>query len=185
MPARSRSPARRKTTARSPRLRRAGPGDLDLLVQHRRKMWEEIGGRPESELDRADPIYRRWARRELEAHHLIAFVVEGPDGRPAGSGAVWLVPTQPRPGPLGRPRMPYLMSMYTDPAYRGHGVASRIVRATVRWARREGYARVFLHASAMGRSVYARLGFVPGNEMRLDLAPPRRPGRPRPVARRR
>lgn len=168
-------PARRSATTRTVpgpwRLRRATLADLDLLTSHRRRMFAEIRTRrSRAELDRADAQYRRWVRRELPARHFLAFVVETPGGRPAGSGAIWLAPTQPRPGRLGqRPRLPYILSMFTEPAFRGRGVASRIVRAQVRWARERGYARIYLHASAMGRPVYARLGFAPGNEMRRDL----------------
>jgi len=152
------------------RLRLATARDTDLLVAHRRKMWEAIGGRSVADLDCADPVYRRWLLRELRRGNFLGFLVErARDRAVAGSGAIWLVPSQPRPGPLGRERMPYILSMFTDPAYRGRGVASRIVRAQVRWAEANGYSRIFLHASAMGRSVYAALGFVPGNEMRLDL----------------
>ncbi|MGP8078615.1 MAG: GNAT family N-acetyltransferase [Thermoplasmata archaeon] len=162
-------PARRADRDAPGRWRRATLDDLDLLVAHRHKMWLDIGGRLRSQLDRADPVYRRWVRRELLARHAFGFVVEARDGRPAGSGVIWLVPSQPRPGRLGRRRMPYVMSMYTEPEFRGRGVATQIVRAQVRWARERGYARIFLHASERGRPIYARLGFVPGNEMRLDL----------------
>jgi GNAT superfamily N-acetyltransferase len=175
-----RNPARAPRRGRGPRVpiapdllpvRRAGPRDLDLLVAHRHRMWLDIGGRLRRDLDRADPVYRRWVRRETAARRFVGFVVEDARGRPAGSGAVWLVPTQPRPGRLGRkPRMPYVMSMFTEPAVRGRGVATRIVREMIRWARRRGYARIFLHASRQGRPVYERLGFVSANEMRLDLA---------------
>lgn len=185
MPRRSGAPARPRGPVRSLRVRTAGLGDLPLLVEHRRRMWEDIGGRRRTDLDRADPAYRRWVRRELASHHFFAFVAERSNGRPAGSGALWLVPSQPRPGRLGRLRMPYVMSMYTDPAFRGRGVATRLVRRMVRWARDRGYARIFLHASTMGRPVYARFGFAPGNEMRLDLARRGRrgPGRPDPCER--
>ena len=149
--------------------------DLSVLVRHRRGMWEEIGGRTRDELDRADPVYRRWVAREARARHVVGFVVEDGRGHAVGSGAVWLRPAQPRPGPFARPRMPYIMSMYTEPAYRGRGVASRIVRAMVRWARLRGYRRILLHASHAGRPVYAKLGFADSNEMRLELSRRRAP----------
>jgi GNAT superfamily N-acetyltransferase len=175
MPARRTPPARALPQAPALRLRRAGRADVELLVRHRRQMWIAIGGRLRAHLERADPVYRRWVRREIAARTFIGYVVESSDGRPAGSGAIWLAPTHPRPGRLARARMPYVLSMYTEPEFRGRGVASRIVEALVRWAKQRGYARVTLHASSEGRSVYARLGFEPTNEMRLDL-----PARSRP-----
>jgi GNAT superfamily N-acetyltransferase len=138
-------------------------------------MWEEIGGRTRAELDRADPAYRRWVVRESRAGRFIGFFVEGGGGHVVGSGAVWLQPAQPRPGRLSRLTMPYILSMFTEPEFRGRGVASRLVRAMVRWATDHGYRRIFLHASQLGRPVYEKLGFVNGNEMRLEL--PRRRAR--------
>ncbi len=167
------------------RLRATTLSDLPLLVAHRRRMWEAIGGRTRHELDRADTAYRRWVRSESAGGRFFGYVVEEKGGRVAGSGAIWLAPQLPRPGRLSGRRLPYIHSMYTDPAFRARGVASRLVRTMVCWARARGYARIYLHASPMGRSVYARLGFVAGNEMRLELdasptrARTRRSARPR------
>ncbi len=77
-------------------------------------------------------------------------------------------PVQPRPG-YKRGVQPYLLSMYTEPDFRGRGVASRIVEAAVDWTRAQGYPSVRLHASDMGRRVYQRLGFKRAWEMKLDF----------------
>jgi GNAT superfamily N-acetyltransferase len=134
-------------------------------------MWVELRNYPERDLDRHDVVYARWVRRESARRKLFAFVVEGPERAVAGSGCLWLMPSQPRPGSLGRGEVPYILSMYTEPAFRHRGVASRLVREMVRWSRAHGYARVLLHASRFGRPVYERLGFEPGSEMRLELVP--------------
>lgn len=156
--------------------------DLELLVRHRRRMWAEMG--VERGLDEADRAYRAWARRRLRTGELVAWVVEE-RGEPAASGAAWLMVVHPRPGLAGGPQ-PYLLSFFTEPGHRGKGHAARIVREAVRWARREGYPRLTLHASSMGRPVYARLGFERTWEMKLDLAPsPLQGVRARPRARRR
>jgi GNAT superfamily N-acetyltransferase len=162
------------------RVRTANRTDLPLLVQHRRRMWEDIGNRTKAELDHADNPYKRWVVRETRARRFVGFIAETPNGSVAGSGAVWVQPAQPRPGRLARLEMPYILSMYTEPEFRRQGVASSLVRAMVRWATTRGYRRIFLHASRMGRSVYAKLGFVEGSEMRLDL-PVRRATRRRPA----
>ncbi len=137
-------------------------------------MWREIGRWSEAELDRADRAYRRWVVRERRAKRFFAYIVETPKGVPAGSGAVWLAPNQPRPGRVGTSGLPYILSMYTEPRYRRRGVATRLVLTMIEWAERRRYGRVVLHASPMGRPVYARLGFQPSREMRLDLTARRR-----------
>lgn len=146
-----------------------------MLVRHRREMFLELGSGTPAELDRHDRVYRRWAAAGMRSKRFFAFVVEGPDGRPVGSGAIWLQPQQPRPRWVEFPDLPYILSMYTEPGARGHGVASRLVEAMIGWARRRGYPRIFLHASRMGRPVYERIGFEAGNEMRFALE--RRPAR--------
>jgi GNAT superfamily N-acetyltransferase len=136
-------------------------------------MWEEIGGRSARQLDRADANYRRWIRQEMAAGRFFGFVAEDSGARPLASGVVWLAPSQPRPPPLDRSTMPYIMSMYTEPSARRRGLALLLVRRMIAFARQRKYGRIYLNASRFGRPVYARLGFVEGNEMRLNLlAPP-------------
>src|SRR3989304_1375180 len=69
------------------RVRLATLADLDLLVRHRRRMWEAISDIPEDLLDAADPVYRRWARTRMRTGRLVGLIVED-DGEPgAGGGA--------------------------------------------------------------------------------------------------
>ncbi len=150
------------------RVRRAAARDTYILVLHRRRMWEDIGGRTPEQLDAADPVYRRWYLRETKAGRYVAFVAENPRGRVVASGCLWLQPGQPRPGDASCVD-PYLLSMYTEPEYRGKGLATRIVREAIRWCRENGYGRMTLHASKMGRGVYRRLGYERTWEMRIRM----------------
>ncbi len=150
------------------RMRRATVDDLDVLIRHRRGMWEEILEATPKEMDAADRAYRRWARERMRARELIGWIVE--DGRePVASGCIWLMPSQPRPGWKGT-TAPYLMSMFTEKAYRGQGHATRITREAIRWSKARGYTVLLLHASKYGKPIYLREGFLEGNEMRLRLA---------------
>src|SRR6058998_2836186 len=141
------------------RIRRATLRDLDSLVRHRREMWRAIAGHTEPELDAADRVYRAWARHRLQTGKLVGFLAEAPDGSIVAGGCVWLRENQPRPGWEDQ-SMPYLMSMYTDPQFRGKGLATHIVKEAIRWSRAHGFRRIVLHASDEGRGVYARLGFT-------------------------
>ncbi len=154
-----------------PRVREATVADLDLLVRHRRKMFEEISDATPQELDAVDRAYRRWARTRLRSGQYIAFIVEAGRGRRPASGALWLMPLPPRPWTRGD-RAPYLMSMYTDREARGKGYASLVVRAAVRWAKDHGHKVVILHASDEGKGIYERAGFRQTSEMRLRFDPP-------------
>lgn len=132
-------------------------------------MWEAIGGAPAALLDGTDAKYARWARARLRSGRLVGFIAESGE-TPVGSGCVWLQDVQPRPH-LPGPHQPYLMSMWTEADWRGHGVATRIVQAAMAWARERGYPRLLLHASDAGRPVYEKLGFTASREMVVQLTP--------------
>ena len=63
----------------------------------------------------------------------------------------------------------YVHSVYTVPDYRRQGLARRILQAMIDYCRDNGWPRISLHASDMGRGLYEDLGFQPTNEMRLVL----------------
>jgi ribosomal protein S18 acetylase RimI-like enzyme len=158
------------------KIRVATRRDLPVLVEHRLAMWRDIGGHSESVLARHAPVYRRWLEREWRKGQCVVFLVETPSKEAAASGAVWFMEDHPRPG--HSTQSGYLMSIYTAPAFRQRGLASRIVRACVRECKRRRVSRATLHASVRGRSVYAKLGFERSWEMRRRLSPsPGRRGR--------
>lgn len=149
-------------------LRTATGADWRVLVAHRHQMWAEIGGRTARELATHDRAYRRWALPRLKSGELVALVIESPGGGIAASGAVWFRPDQPRPG-LSQLDAPYILSMYTEPRFRRHGLARRIVREALRICRKRGYRRVVLHAAPKGRRLYRTEGFERTWEMRITL----------------
>ncbi|MGP8072127.1 MAG: N-acetyltransferase family protein [Thermoplasmata archaeon] len=162
-----RSPSARRALRRTVHLRPATVADLELLVAHRIGMWRDIGTRTERSLSDHAPLYRKWIRGRFAGKEVEAVVAEA-SGRPVGSGALWWMPAHPRPG-LPDLVEPYIMSMYTDPEYRGLGLATDIVLALLQRAQHRGAFRVLLHASTQGRPVYERLGFEPTTEMRKQL----------------
>ncbi|HLF06514.1 MAG TPA: GNAT family N-acetyltransferase [Thermoplasmata archaeon] len=165
------------------RIRRATLRDIPVLVEQRRRMFDAFRKISDAEHEIGDREYRKWVRRWMKKKELFAWIAEKVnDSRPVAGGAVWLIPHQPRPGtPAGN--TPYLLSMYTDPGFRGLGLASRIVREAMRWSRVNGYTRMTLHASKFGRSVYRKLGWERTWEMRVDLS--RREGSRKRLGRRR
>jgi GNAT superfamily N-acetyltransferase len=148
--------------------RRTTVADLDVLVDHRHRMWSDIGHRTEAEITEHDGRYRSWARSRLRSGELAGCMAEATDAGVVASGLVWFRPDQPRPK-LPTLVSPYILSMYTAPAWRGRGVATRIVRELLVLVREAGYPNAELHASRFGRRMYRRLGFERSWEMRLWL----------------
>ena len=168
-------PAKKKTRSRKQRptfkVRRATPRDIPILVSQRRLMWKTIGRRDKRDLDKADQVYARWVRSRMRNETLMGWLAEV-QGKVIGGGCVWLQPIQPMPG-YNRMLQPYVLSMYTEPKFRGQGVASAIIDEASGWARKNSFPVIRLHAAEMGRGVYAKRGFKRGWEMRLQLSKPR------------
>ncbi len=61
---------------------------------------------------------------------------------------------------------PLVVNVYTEPPWRGRGIARALMTMLMSWAAAQGYDRVILHASDAGRPLYQSLGFVDSNEMR-------------------
>jgi GNAT superfamily N-acetyltransferase len=153
---------------RASKIRRATRSDWNVLVDHRHRMFAEIGGRTRQQLAAHDRLYRRWMRRRIASGELVLLVIEVPGTGVVASGGVWFRPDQPRPE-SPQLQVPYVLSMYTEPGFRGRGLARRIVGEAVRISRRRGYRRVVLHAAPRARSLYRKAGFERTWEMRREL----------------
>lgn len=146
----------------------ARPSDLDLLVEHRLRMWHDIHPEFGTKIEKSRAYTRKWIKGKLSAGELIGFIARAQDGSVAGSGCVWLKEEAPRPSsPLHV--TPYLMSMYTETGFRRQGVAREILKMALGWAKNHRHERVSLHASDYGRRLYEEFGFMPTGEMRLAL----------------
>lgn len=155
-------------------IREAHSGDIPLLAQHHRIMFEEIwasaGRRLQPEVgDELEGAYAAKLADELPGGRCRVWVMEQ-GGEIVASGAISILNMVPTPNDLSL-RVAYLHSMYTAPEYRKAGCASRIIQETIAYCREHGINRIFLNASAAGRPVYQTLGFQTSPEtMRLDLS---------------
>src|SRR5437879_11536253 len=148
----SQKPKSRRSLPRL-RIRRARLIDLEHLVSQRRAMGAEIGITDRRELDRADREYRSWGRNGLRNGTLLGWIVEDEKKQVAGSGCLWLQPIQPRPG-IRTSFQPYLLSMYTEPSFRGKGVARKIVDEAKRWSKEKRFPQLVVDAVNMRHGVY-------------------------------
>ncbi len=146
----------------------ATESDLDLLVRHRVSMWIAI--RPELgvQAQEMSALTRDWIKKMLSEGRLIGFIAKTESEQVAGSGCIWLREQQPRFSD-SLLQAPYLMSMYTEEAFRRKGVASLIVQNAIEWSRSHGYSTISLHASGAGIPLYERFGFKLTTEMRLKI----------------
>ena len=161
------------------KVRPAGERDIPMLTSQRHKMFEDMHSPPSKDHAIHDRAFPGWAKRELRAKKLFCFLVETKDGRTVGGATLWLREVQPYPGFKGG-MVPYMMSVYTEPDFRGRGAGTFVIKHTMNWARKHGFHSMSLHASKEGRKIYESLGWVSGNEMDYEFkSEPRRPPRRR------
>lgn len=137
----------------------SAPEDVETLVQMRYAMQVELGEGTAS-IDPKDiiDVTRDYFTKQLSGFHFAAFFVEY-GAKIVATGGLVVYDNPPGPSnPSGTEG--YIMNMYTDPAWRGHGLAKLILNRLVEHARAEGAGRVWLRASEIGRTVYERFGFV-------------------------
>jgi GNAT superfamily N-acetyltransferase len=63
----------------------------------------------------------------------------------------------------------YIWGVYVESDYRGQGIATQLTQRTIAHLSAIGCTHAVLNASPSGHPVYARLGFVESNVMRLDV----------------
>lgn len=139
--------------------------DLEILLEHRLKMWNEIFPHKIAEVEKSRGPTQQWLRAKLGSGEMIALIAyQG--STIYGSGCILIKEDQVRPG-SNSAICPYLLSVFTAPEHRKRGIASLITEQAIKWAKENGYDRMELHASPMGKKIYESMGFKATNEMRM------------------
>jgi len=150
-------------------IRSATVADAARLAAQRGRLFAEV-----AQYD--SPEHRSAFEREAEAAFR-ASLGEGScfawladtGGATVASVALLIYPRLPSPASPAR-REGYLLNVYTDPDWRGVGVATALVVTAIAKARALGLARIRLHATEQGQPIYAAQGFVSrDDEMELTL----------------
>ena len=149
--------------------RKASADDLELLVETRLEVLRAANGlAADADMGEVEEQSREYYRKALRnGTHTAYLVFDG--GQFAGAGGVSyyrVMPTYRNPGG----RKAYIMNMYTRPEYRRKGIAYHTLDLLVADAREKGITFISLEATAQGRPLYAKYGFIPMNdEMILPL----------------
>ena len=106
--------------------------------------------------------HREFVQLLREEHFAAWLLVSG--GRPAGCAGVLLWRRIPYPTTSLHAE---IAGVYVDPELRNRGYAREMIREAISWAHAAEVRKVVLHANPASRSLYERLGFVDGSEMRL------------------
>jgi GNAT superfamily N-acetyltransferase len=152
-------------------VRRATTDDLDVLVVHRVRMFEDMGilAAPGADRDRMAREFRAWLDPVMRDGTYLAWLVDcRRDGAPAevvaGAGAT-IIPWPPGPF-YSSGQLAFVYNVYTEPAHRRRGLARMLMDVLHAYCRETRVGSVALNASAFGRPLYESMGYrVAGSPM--------------------
>ena len=147
--------------------------DAEIVAYHRASMFHQMG-------QLSDQLFEPFQKRSTErlrelfesGEYLgwLACPAKQTDKVIAGAG-VQLRRTLPHPaGPraFAEGRHGLIINVFTEPDWRRQGIAKLLLNRIIQWSQEQKLDRLVLHASADGRALYERLGFIATNEMRLS-----------------
>ena len=118
-----------------------------------------------SEVERES--YNYYQKALCDDSHIAYLVFDG--NRVVGAGGVSFFQVMPTyHNPSGNKA--YIMNLYTNPAYRRRGIATKILDMLVNDSKEKGITAISLEATVMGRPLYEKYGFTKMNdEMELPV----------------
>jgi predicted GNAT family acetyltransferase len=153
----------------NPLIEIATVADLARVVEMKLAMFQEGGHADLLAGDAREVIrrdYRSLYRRNVARH----FVIRAGGSIVASAGAFLKSDLPYRY--FATPFYGFIGDVYTEPAYRGRGMATRLTREAIAWLATQGVTEVRLLAFDAARQIYVRMGFRATDEMVLDLKGP-------------
>ena len=148
-------------------FKRCTPWDLDELTETRIEVLRAANLLSDDvDMEEVRGQSRIYYEKALQDGSHVAYLVYDGDVF-VGAGGVSFYQVMPTyHDPSGRKA--YIMNMYTKPAYRRRGIALKTLGLLVKECRRAGVTAITLEATAAGRPLYEKYGFVPmEHEMEL------------------
>jgi GNAT superfamily N-acetyltransferase len=147
-------------------IRMAEARDAETLARHRAEMWLAMGDmRPEA-YDKMREQSLAYFKEEVRKGY-VGWVVEEQNGESyhiIGGGGLLLRRISPFPDDQGMvcnsEKQAHVLNVFVEKEYRGAGLARLIMTTILDWCQQEDIKSITLNASAEGKPLYEKLGFV-------------------------
>ncbi|MEL6928264.1 MAG: GNAT family N-acetyltransferase [Cyanobacteria bacterium J06600_6] len=139
------------------------------IAQHFYQLWLDNGVSPDLISDdwlSTTVKFIQNARRDLQFQ---AFLAQNQDQIIGSVSCQLFAGLYPTPFKIEHRHYGYIWNVYVQADYRRQGIATKLTQAAIAHLKSLNCTRAVLNASPSGKSVYEKLGFVPGNEMVLNL----------------
>ncbi len=134
--------------------------DIGLLMESRLTMLKEVNDLPD-DYEYSQDFIDNSREYFLNGDQTTILALDG--GNIAGCASISYITIMPTfSHPTGK--RAHLMNVYTNPAYRGQGIAKKMVNMLIEEAWSRGATEISLDATKMGRPLYEKLGFYSSTE---------------------
>ena len=141
--------------------------DIDELVKLRiAYMVDDFGGVSDHEKECMEKQLPDYFNRKL-GDELIAFVAK--DGNRIVSVAYLHIIEMPANSILLNGLYGEVLSVYTEPEYRGKGLCTKLMQNLIDYGKKRGLGRVDLSATKEGYPIYSKMGFVEKEQRYIDM----------------
>ena len=151
-------------------IRRVAQHEAATVARHRVRMFEDMGEVPPHLAAPFQAASERALAAWLASGDYVGWFATDALGTVIAGAGAHIRPQLPRIALSGdsvaEGPAPLVVNVYTEPNWRGRGVARALMEHLMTWAAEQDCERVVLHASDDGRPLYMSLGFTPTNEMR-------------------
>lgn len=141
--------------------------DLELICDHRQRMFLESGKDQKAVLAMAGP-FRGWLEDHLKRKTYFGFVVEHA-GEVAASIGLMTIDWPPHPEHPQDCRRGYVLNLYVESAHRKIGLARNLMKRADEELLSRGVNFCILHPTAMARTFYESIGWAASGEMSRRL----------------
>ena len=145
----------------------ASKDDIEQLIRLRiAYMIDDFGGISDHEKECMEKQLPDYFNRKL-GDELVAFVAK--DGERIVSVAYLHIIEMPANSILLNGLYGEVLSVYTEPEYRGKGLCTKLIQNLVDYGKKRGLGRVDLSATKEGYPIYAKVGFVDKEQRYTDM----------------
>lgn len=145
----------------------ASKDDIEQLIRLRiAYMIDDFGGVSDHEKKCMEKQLPDYFDRKL-GDELIAFVAK--EGNRIVSVAYLHIIEMPANSILLNGLYGEVLSVYTEPEYRGKGLCTQLIRNLVEYGKKRGLGRVDLSATKEGYPIYVKVGFVDKEQRYMDM----------------
>lgn len=137
--------------------------DAEKITSHRHRMFVDAGKPDDAHLHAMGEAFLPWVKTKIQANQYFGWFALDNEHVISGLGMM-VIEWPPHPLHL-EPLRGYILNVFTEPAYRGKGIAKYLTQLAMEEAKKRKLSLTILHATPLGKPLYEKLGFNITNEM--------------------